>query len=109
MLNPIVYIPVSVLVQQVPNGVEKRAIIIFACFLSFFSMLFVGPSEIFSFPDTVTYLILGQCFKGLVEPFILIPSLPEMIESVINEYPEDCENQLNDLISGMFNMFLGFG
>ena len=32
-----------------------------------------------------------------------------MIESVINEYPEDCEQQLNDLISGMFNMFLGIG
>jgi hypothetical protein len=47
--------------------------------------------------------------KGLIEPFILIPCLPEMLESVLVEYPIDCENQINDLISGMFNMFLGFG
>jgi|TARA_B110000285_G_scaffold208023_1_gene247878 hypothetical protein len=47
--------------------------------------------------------------KGFIEPFILIPCLPEMIESVLSEYPEECENQINDIISGMFNMFLGFG
>jgi len=59
MINPLIYIPTSILVQLVPQGVEKRAIIIFACFLSFFTNLFVGPSEIFSFPNTLTYAIIG--------------------------------------------------
>jgi len=92
MINPLIYIPTSILVQLVPSGIEKRAIIIFACFLSFFTNLFVGPSEIFSFPNTLTFAIIGQVMKGFVEPFILIPCLPEMIESVISEYPEECEN-----------------
>ena len=46
---------------------------------------------------------------GIVDPFILVPSLPEMIESVLPLYPADCEGQINDLSSGIFNMFLGIG
>ena len=80
-----------------------------ACFLSFFTNLFVGPSIIFSFSNTLTFAIIGQVLKGMIDPFILIPCLPEMIESVLSEYPEECENQINDIISGLFNMFLGFG
>jgi MFS family permease len=32
-----------------------------------------------------------------------------MIESVLPEYPESAEVQINDLSSGIFNMFLGIG
>jgi MFS family permease len=46
---------------------------------------------------------------GLVDPFILVPSLPEMIESVLPLYPESAESQINDISSGIFNMFLGIG
>jgi MFS family permease len=46
---------------------------------------------------------------GLVDPFILVPSLPEMIESVLPLYPESAESEINDLSSGIFNMFLGIG
>ena len=54
-------------------------------------------------------MILGQAFHGLLDPFILIPTLPEMIESVLPHYPESAEHQINDLSSGIFNMFLGIG
>lgn len=109
MIMPAIYIPTSIMVQRVPNGVEKRAILITACFLSFFANLFVGPSEIFDFPNSVQYMILGQAFHGLLDPFILIPTLPEMIESVLPYYPESADAQINDLSSGIFNMFLGIG
>ena len=46
---------------------------------------------------------------GLVDPFVRVPALPEMIESVIPLYPESAESQINDLSSGIFNMFLGIG
>lgn len=91
-----------------PNGVQKRAIIIIACILSFFGNLFVGPSKLFSFPDTVWMAVVGQIAHGIVDPFILVPSLPEMIESVIPHYPGQ-EEKINDLSSGLFNMFLGIG
>jgi len=82
---------------------------IIACFLSFFGNLCVGPSKIFSFPDTIWVMILGQIAHGVIDPFILIPSLPEMIESVLPLYPPDAETTINDLSCGIFNMFLGIG
>ena len=39
----------------------------------------------------------------------MIPSLPEMIESVVPHFPEDAEAEINNISSGMFNMFLGIG
>lgn len=105
---PVFYIPFSVLVQKIPNGVQKRAVIIIACVLSFFGNLFVGPSKIFSFPDNIWMAVMGQVAHGVVDPFILIPSLPEMIDAVSPLYPGQ-EEQINDLSSGLFNMFLGIG
>lgn len=45
---------------------------------------------------------------GLVDPFVLIPSLPEMIEAAVQKYP-DHEYKINDLSAGVFNCFLGIG
>lgn len=56
---PIFYIPCSVYVQKVPNGVQKRAVIIVACVASFFGNLFVGPSRLFNFPDNVYVAAIG--------------------------------------------------
>lgn len=106
---PIFYIPTSILVQKVPNGVRKRMILILACLLSFFTNLFVGPSELFGLPDTIWMMALGQALRGLIDPFTLVPSLPEMIESVQGFYPQSAEFEINNISSGMFNMFLGLG
>jgi hypothetical protein len=51
---------------------------------------------------------VGQALHGIVDPFLLVPALPEMIESVIDLYPND-EFTINDLSSGIFNCFLGIG
>lgn len=53
-------------------------------------------------------MIIGQAAHGLVDPFMLVPSLPEMIESVIPLFPGK-ETQVNDLSAGLFNTFLGLG
>lgn len=87
---------------------QKRAVLIIASVLSFFGNLFVGPSKLFNFHDSVWMAVVGQIAHGIVDPFILVPSLPEMIESVIPHYPGQ-EETINDLSSGLFNMFLGIG
>ncbi len=53
-------------------------------------------------------MAVGQALHGIVDPFLLVPSLPEMLESVIEKYP-DQENTINDLSSAIFNTFLGIG
>jgi hypothetical protein len=80
-----------------------------ASFLSFFTNLCVGPSRMFSLPDNIYVMVLGQAIRGLVDPFTLVPSLPEMIESAMCYYPASAETEINDISSGMFNMFLGIG
>ena len=54
-------------------------------------------------------MIIGQALRGILDPFTLVPALPEMIESVLPEYPMEAETQINDISSGIFNMFLGLG
>lgn len=51
---------------------------------------------------------IGQALHGLIDPFILVPSLPEMIDAAMIYYPNN-ENEINDLSSGVFNCFLGIG
>ena len=53
-------------------------------------------------------MAVGQFLIGVVNPFLLVPSLPEMIESALIRFP-DQESQVNDLSSGIFNSFLGLG
>ena len=59
IIMPVFYIPMSIKVQNVPNSVEKRAILILAAFLSFFSNLCAGPSMIFDLPDTIWMMAIG--------------------------------------------------
>lgn len=47
--------------------------------------------------------------RGITDPFTLVPCLPEMIESVLPFYPPNAECEINNLSSGIFNMFLGIG
>ena len=53
-------------------------------------------------------MLLGQALHGIIDPFLVIPCLPEMTESVIDMYP-DQEMRVNDLSSALFNSFLGIG
>ena len=108
-IMPITYIPTCVLIQKVPSGVDKRALMIMASFILFSINLILGPSKIFEFPDSLWFVTCGLALRGILDPFTLIPSLPEMIESALLLYPEDLEPEINDVSSGIFNMFLGIG
>lgn len=68
----------------------------------------MGPSELFHFPDSIWIMAAGQIFHGLVDPFLLVPVLPEMINSVVNN-KRGQEERINDLSAGVFNCFLGMG
>ena len=54
-----------------------------ACFLEFFVNICVGPSQYFGFPNSIWIMGIGQALHGIVDPFVLVPSLPEMIEAAL--------------------------
>ena len=90
-----------------PNSVDKRFTLILASLLTGVSFLFVGPSQLFAFPDSLVLMGVGQALAGIFTAFMMIPGLPEMVESALPLYPGQ-ERKVNDLSSGLFNSFLGF-
>lgn len=105
---PVFYVFSAIMVQFTPKWVEKRLVLILACALSFATNLFTGPSQIFSIPNTLTMMAVGQAMHGIFDPYMLVPSLPEMIDAGLKRFPEQ-EALVNDLSSGIFNCFLGLG
>jgi len=105
---PVFYIPASVIVQYTPRSVDKRFTIMVSAFLTGVAFIFVGPSELLGFPDSLVLMGVGQALVGIFTAFMMIPGLPEMVESTIPLYPNQ-ERQVNDLSAGVYNAFLGFG
>ena len=56
---PLFYIPASIAVQFVPHYVEKRVTIILSAIMSGVAFIFVGPSIMFRFPDTLVMMGVG--------------------------------------------------
>ena len=102
------YIPSSIAVQYMPPTVDKRFTIIISCFFAGIAFLLVGPSQLFAMPNSLVIMGVGQALAGVFSAFMMIPCLPEMVESTLPLYPGQ-ERQVNDLSSGLFNAFLGFG
>ena len=91
-----------------PSFHRKNRMII-AAFLSIWASLCVGPSKLLKFPEWISIIIFSQVLHGMFDPFLLIPALPEMIDSAEQKFPLAKKNDINDVSAGLFNMFLGLG
>ena len=76
--------------------------------MSCVAFIFVGPSMILELPNSLVLMGLGQALVGIFTATMMIPGLPEMVESTLPHFPGQ-ETTVNDLSSGIFNAFLGFG
>mmetsp|Transcript_34872 Transcript_34872/g.34536 ORF Transcript_34872/g.34536 Transcript_34872/m.34536 type:complete len:140 (+) Transcript_34872:986-1405(+) len=67
-----------------------------------------GPTQILPIPNSLLLIGLFMFLGGITSAHTIIPTLPEIIEAGKNElnYPAEV---LNDLSSGLFNMFFAFG
>ena len=70
-----------------PRRIEKRVTIIISCFLSGVGYFFVGPSDLFEFPDSLILMGIGQALAGIFSAFLIVPGLPEMVEATLPLYP----------------------
>jgi hypothetical protein len=64
----------------IPKCIDKRVILILASVCCSYSYLFVGPSMMFGFPDSLGVMVIGHVLLGLALPFQMVPVLPEMTE-----------------------------
>lgn len=73
-------------VLYVPEWIEKRVVIIIGAWCAAVSFLFVGPSTVLGFPDTVVYCGIGMALVGLFNPVGIVMGLPEMEEASLDKY-----------------------
>ena len=103
------YILGALLIQCLPPRIERRLTIIISFVLSSISLLFVGPSSLFSFKDSLGYMIAGQLLFGFSLAFSMVPILPEMSNSALEHYHKSVHERVNNMASGMFTFQIGLG
>ena len=106
---PIVWGIVSIYEGYFFPNMKRKNRMILAAFLSIWGSLCAGPSKLLKFPDWLGIVIFSQVLHGMIDPFLLISALPEMVESATEKFPQSKQNDINDISSGLFNMFLGIG
>jgi len=62
---------------------EKRLVMIIACFLLGLSLFLVGPSRIIPLPESLKLMVIGQFLVGFIMPFAFVPGLSDMTEAVM--------------------------
>ena len=56
---PVFYIPASIGVQYFPKSIDKRVTIILSALFTGFAFIFVGPSVMINFPDSLVLMGIG--------------------------------------------------
>ena len=75
-----------------------------------FGNLFIGNSQLFYLPESLSWLIFGLVIEGLALSLVTIPIFPEILEAVESRFPHyKNSNELNDVAAGLFNAALGMG
>ena len=69
-------------------------------------MFLVGPSTYL--PNDVRIMAFGQSLIGIFGPMMMVPAIPEMINSASVIYPSKII-EITDISSGIFSCFLGIG
>ena len=72
----------------------------------------MGPSTFLHFPQTLELIAVGQSLLGVFNPFLLIFSLPEMVDVIDTIYfdlDSSSKMKIYDTSSGFYNAILGVG
>ena len=74
-----------------PN-IKKKAWIIIGCVFSVGAQIMLGPSKLLGLDRTNTFMMgTGYATMGFFDTFMLVFTLPEMIETVEDKYPKMTE------------------
>lgn len=72
--------------------------------------MFYGESYVLQLPPNLAVLAVGLFFAGVFNAYLVIPTMKEMIEASKEELNLDEKDEsLNDMCSGLFNMFFAAG
>ena len=104
----ICYVLIAPFMHKVAKKLENMFTLQFGLFVIALSFLFIGPTWMLGFSDSLVWLTLGLVVLGACYAFTVIPIMPEMIEAAGPQY-NGRESELNDRLSSIFNTSVGSG
>ena len=87
------------------SRLKKSGVICLGYIVLSIGLLLVGPSQILNIYNSPAFIILGLAVMGFGCGLIIIPVMPDMIESVDEKNLDIDEIELNNNISGLFIAF----
>lgn len=79
ILRSLTIIPAAIMEPCLTKKVGHNITIFIGCLIHFISYIFIGPSEVFSLPQSEALILVGLALKGLADPLQFIPVFPELI------------------------------
>jgi cyanate permease len=101
----LIYASTSPLIYLLTSKIRKPGVICIGYMILFVAVLLVGPSKVLGLYNSPAFIILGLAIMGFGCGTIIIPIMPEMIESIEEKHPEIDDGELNNNISGLFIAF----
>ena len=101
-LPTLIYAASSPLIFMMTQRYTKSAVIFAGYGIISVGMFLVGPSQLLRIVDSEVITMIGLCIMGLGCGMIIIPVMPNMIESAQTRYPKMAEEMLHNKISGLF-------
>ena len=109
-LPAVAYILGALLVPSAQSLIGRRGLIFTAFMMLLLSVILIGTSPMFRIRDSPKIVFSGLCLLGLSASAITIPVLPEMLDSIVQKWPQlENTKELNDVSAGYFNGSLGIG
>ena len=105
-IQPVSYVVLSMGITWFTGKFANRGLLMTGGFWAALSMALVGPSNYL--PDSLELMALGQLCVGAFGLFLMVPAIPEMINSGSKVYPKKII-ELTDISASVFNCWCGIG
>lgn len=105
----LIYATTSPLIYVITSNMKKSGVICIGYMIVCLSFFLIGPSQLLGIYNSPSITVVGLAIMGFGCGMIIIPIMPDMIESVEERYPTIDEQELHNNISGLFIAFQGIG
>lgn len=89
---PIFFITSTLIAKHLPSKVDRRVTLMLSALLSGMIFVFVGPSELASFEESLVLMGIGQSLVGVFSGFMIAPALSEMATAASCSFPDLSED-----------------
>jgi MFS family permease len=110
----LVYLVACLLLPYTCEHTSRKFLFTFSMFGFAVCMFLLGPSKLLGFPDNVWLIVSSQPPMGILQVFVFIPIIPEMIErlqvdlDIAEGENEEVDLALNDQVNECYTLLYAF-